>query len=298
MAAISTASLRRWSRAEPFRLLGIRAIDPKGQIPTTYAWSFDIQREIGARTSVDIGYVGNQARHLIFNRDLGQLPLNTTTAPGTTILSSVNFTNNAIRPFPGYTGVTYTEFGATSNYNALQTRLTRRFAKHLTVNVSYVWSKAMDETDTDGATIPYFLDRRREYGPAGFDHRHAFNADYVYELPAFAKQNEFLKKVVNGWQFAGVTRFWSGSPMDVTSNGNPGTLGGGQRADYLGGQIYNDSYKQSLQFFNPLVFGRPADGTLGSLGRNILYGPGYQNWDISLLQEHAHHGACYGAASL
>src|SRR5206468_9415807 len=66
---------------------------------------------------------------------------------GTTILLSVNFTNNAIRPFPGYTSVTYTEFGATSNYNALQTRLSRRFATHLTVNVSYVWSKAMDETD-------------------------------------------------------------------------------------------------------------------------------------------------------
>src|SRR5206468_4472987 len=89
---------------------------------------------------------------------------------GTTILLSVNFTNNAIRLFPGYTGVTYTEFGATSNYNALQTRLSRRFATHLTVNVSYVWSKAMDETDTDGASIGYFLDRRRDYARAGFDH--------------------------------------------------------------------------------------------------------------------------------
>jgi hypothetical protein len=262
--------------------VGIRAIDRKGQIPTTYSWSFDVQRELGAKTSLDIGYVGNLGRHLIFNRDLGQLPLNTTTAPGTTILSGVNFTNNAIRPFPGYTSVTYTEFGATSNYNALQTRLSRRFASHLTVNVSYVWSKALDETDTDSATLGYYLDRRREYGPAGFDHRHTFNADYVYELPAFAKQNEFLKTVANGWQLAGITRFWSGSPMDVTANGDPGTLGGGQRANYLGGNIYNSDYKQSLIYFNPLAFGRPANGSLGTLGRNVLVGPGYQNWDISL----------------
>ena len=70
--------------------------------------------------------------------------------------------------------------------------------------------------------------------------------------------------------------------MDVSANGDPGTLGGGQRADYLGGQIYNDGYRQSLQYFNPLVFGRPANGTLGTLGRNFLTGPGYQNWDISL----------------
>jgi hypothetical protein len=262
--------------------VGIRAVDEKGQVPTTYAWSFDIQRELGARTSLDIGYVGNLGRHLIYNRDLGQLPLNTTTAPGTTILSSVNFTNNAIRPYPGYTSVTFGEFGATSNYNALQTRISRRFAKSFTANFSYVWSRAMDEADTDGTTIGYYLDRRRDYARAGFDHRHTANIDYVYELPAFAKQNEFLKKVVNGWQFTGITRFWSGSPMDVSANGDPGTLGGGQRANYLGGPIYLDNYKQTLQYFTPLVFGRPVNGSLGNVGRNALTGPGYQNWDISL----------------
>jgi Carboxypeptidase regulatory-like domain/TonB-dependent Receptor Plug Domain len=262
--------------------VGIRAIDRKGQVPTVFSWSVDIQRELGKRTSLDVGYVGNLGRHLIYNRDLGQLPLNTTTAVGTTILSAVNFTNNAIRPFPGYTNVTYSEFGATSNYNALQMRLSRRFAKALTANVSYVWSKALDETDADGTTIGYYLDRRREYAPAGFDRRHAFNIDYVYELPAFAKSNGLAKRTINGWQLAGITRFWSGTPMDVTANGDPGTLGGGQRADYLGGQIYNDNYKSTLQYFNPLVFGRPANGTLGTFGRDVLYGPGYSNWDISL----------------
>jgi hypothetical protein len=140
----------------------------------------------------------------------------------------------------------------------------------------------MDTTDTDGASIGYYLDRNRDYARAGFDRRHVFNVDYVYELPAFVKDNAFLKPVVNGWQLAGITRFWSGSPMDVTANGDPGTFGGGQRANYLGGEIYNDNYRNTLQYFNPLVFARPANGTLGTLGRNALTGPGYANWDISL----------------
>ena len=261
--------------------VSVTAIDRKGQVPTYYSWSFDIQRELGAKTSLDIGYVGNQGRHLQYNRDLGQLPLNTTTTPGTTILSSVNFTNNAIRPFPGFTGVNFTEFGATSNYNALQTRLSRRFAAHLTLNAGYTWSKAMDEVDADGNAIGYFLDRRRDYARAGFDRTHVFNLDYVYELPNFAKHNGFAKSLVNGWQLAGITRFWSGAPLNVTANGDPGTLGGGQRADYLGGQIYPDSPNR-FQFFNPLAFGRPANGTLGNVGRNALTGPGIQNWDISM----------------
>ena len=185
------------------------------------------------------------------------MPLNTTTAPGTTILTAVNNTTNAIRPYLGYTNVNFTEFGATSNYNALQTRLTRRFATRLTMNVAFVWSKAMDEVDSDGTAIGYYLDRRRDYARAGFDRTKVFNVDYVYELPDFAKQNGILKRVVNGWQLAGFTRFWDGTPLNVSANGDPGTLGGGQRAVYLGGQIYPDTPTR-YNYFNPLVFGRPA----------------------------------------
>jgi hypothetical protein len=37
-------------------------------------------------------------------------------------------------------------------------------------------------------------------------------------------------------------------------------------------------------WFNPLVFGRPLDGTLGNTGRGILRGPGINNWDFSLFK--------------
>jgi hypothetical protein len=264
--------------------VNITAVDRKGQIPTIYSWSFDVQRELGAKTSLDLGYVGNLGRHLQYNRDLGQLPLNTTTAPGSTVLSAVNFVSNATRPYLGFQSINFTEFGATSNYNALQARVSRRFATHLTANASYTWSKAMDEVDADGNAIGYAYDRRRDYARAGYDRTHVFNVDYVYDLPQFAKNNGALKRVVNGWQLAGISRFVSGSPINVTANGDPGTLGannGGQRADYIGGTIY-PSNQNRFQFFNPLVFARPAQGTLGNLGRNALTGPGFQNWDISL----------------
>jgi hypothetical protein len=261
--------------------VNITAVDKKGQIPTTYSWSFDIQHELGAKTSVDIGYVGNEGRHLQYNRDLGQLPLNTTTAPGSTVLSSVNFVNNAARPYLGFQSINFTEFGATSNYNALQTRVSRRFASKLTANASYTWSKAMDEVDSDGNAIGYSYDRKRDYARAGYDRTHVFNVDYVYDIPGLTNANQLVKHVVNGWQFAGISRFVSGTPINVSANGDPGTFGGGQRADYIGGQIYPDSQNR-FNFFNPLVFARPAQGSLGNLGRNALTGPGFQNWDMSL----------------
>ena len=61
----------------------------------------------------------------------------------------------------------------------------------------------------------------------------------------------------------------------------PELWGGGQRADYLGGQIYPDNPTR-YNYFNPLVFGRPAQGTLGGMGRNALTGPGINQWDISM----------------
>ena len=268
--------------------VNVTAVDRKGQIPTTYSWSLDIQRQLGGNTSLDLGYVGNMGRHLQYNRDLNQLLLNTTTAPGSTVLSSVNFVNNAVRPYLGYQSVNFTEFGATSNYNALQVRLSRRFARNLTANVNYTYSKAMDEVDSDGNAIGYAYDRRRDYARAGFDRTHDLALDYVYNLPAFAKNSAVLKHVVNGWELAGITRFESGTPINVTSNGDPGTLGsgtgGGQRADYIGGQIYPNNQTR-FHFFNPLVFARPAQGSLGNLGRNALTGPGFQNWDISLYKD-------------
>jgi len=253
----------------------------EGKIPTTYSWSLDIQRQLTNQTSVDIGYVGNLGRHLQYNQDLNQLPLNTTTAPGYTGLTAVNGVSNAIRPYIGYGSINFTDFGATSNYNALQARISRRFSHSLTANASYTYSKAMDEVDSDGTAIGYSYDRRRDYARAGFDRTHVVSIDYIYDLPSFAKSNAVLKHVVNGWELGGITRFDSGTPINVTSNGNPGTLGSGVRANYLGGQIYPGDQTR-FQFFNPLVFARPADGTLGNLGRNALTGPGFQNWDISL----------------
>ncbi|MGH9720226.1 MAG: hypothetical protein ACRD8O_08440, partial [Bryobacteraceae bacterium] len=264
--------------------VGIRAINKEGEVPAIYTWSFGIQRELGSRTAIDAAYVGNTSRHLQHSRDINQLPLGTTT--GTTILRDANNTQNAIRPYRGYTVVNMTEFAATSNYHALQTRISRRFAQSFTANLGYTWSKSMSILDGDTAGLGYFLDRRREYGPAGFDRTHVFTIDYVYLLPNFAAHlgnSGAAQTLLNGWQISGITRFWTGPPLGVGSNGNAGTLGGGIRSDYLGGQIIPDT-QDRLNWFNPLVFGRPVDGSLGNTGKYVLRGPGINQWDFSVFK--------------
>ena len=265
--------------------VGIIAIDPEGKTPTIWTWSLGVQQELPGQIGLDVSYVGNVVKHLMYQRDINTLPLGTTV--NTPILTNANNTTQAIRPFKGFTNVTFVEYGASSNYHGLQTRLSRRFGTGLTFNVNYTWSKAIDETDTDTTTIPYFLNRLRERAVAGYDRTHVFTFDYIYGLPALGSKlgdHAVSRAVFNDWQISGVTRFWSGLPLTVGSNGNAGTLGGGPRANYLGGTIILEDYI-NRQWFDPLVFGRPKDGELGNTGRNFIRGPGFANFDLSVFKD-------------
>lgn len=264
--------------------VGLSTFDERGQVPTIYAWSFGIQRELGARTSIDASYIGNMGRHLQYRRDLNQLPLGTTQIPG--VLAGVNNTSNALRPYLGFTGINFTEFGATSNYNALQLRVSRRFAKSFTGNFNYTWSKTFSIVDNDTTQIDYAYDRRRQYGLAAYDRSHVVTMDFVYELPFFSGAPAAAKTLLGGWQVNGIVRFWSGPPATVTANGNIGALAGNspsQRADYVGGSI-DPQQQDRYNYFNAFAFGRPADGTLGNTGKSIIRLPGINQWDMSLFK--------------
>jgi hypothetical protein len=265
--------------------VAVTGFNPDYFTPTTYSWQFGIQRELPKKTVLDVAYVGNTARHLQYLRDLNQLPLGTTIS--TTILKDANNVNNAVRAFKGYTNVNFTDYGADSNYHALQARLSHRFSSIFTINANFTWSKTLDCTDTDTASIYYYLDRQREWGPAGFDRTRVLNIDYVYYLPKFGAWITHwspVRKALDGWQVSGITRFWDGLPLTVSSNGNSGTLNTGNvRANYLGGPVYPET-KTRNEYFNPLVFGRPLDGQLGATTKGFLRGPGVNNWDFSLFK--------------
>jgi hypothetical protein len=271
----------------PLFPVNITSFNKEGKIPTTYSWSLGVQHQLTSNMALDISYVGNATAHLQYQYDYNQLPLGTTV--NTPILTNVNRTTAAARPYKGYNNINFTDYGANSNYNALQIQLTRRFTKDIMISANYTWSKALDIIDVDNSPILYSYDRKREYGPADFDRTHVFTVNYVYTLPTLQNHNSFVKHTLGGWELTGITRFWSGTPFSVLAPGaDPGTLDGGGygtkvRADYIGGNVY-PAQKTWQQWFNPYAFARPLDGTLGTTGRNILRGPGINNWDISLFK--------------
>lgn len=266
--------------------VNLSAFEKENKTPTIYSWSLNIQQQLPGAMAIDAGYVGNVARHLQYRRDVNTLPLGAT-INDPNLLRNVNNVSNAIRPYRGYASIPTTDNNASSNYHSLQTRLSRRFGRDLTFNINYTWSKTISDAEADGDSVGYAFDRKRDRAPANFDRTQTLTFDYIYRLPGFGAKlssHALVKGLLDGWQISGITRYWTGFPLTVTSNGNPGTLGGGVRANYLGGDVI-PAVRDRYNWFNPLAFGRPPDGDLGNTGRGILRGPIIRQWDISLFKE-------------
>jgi hypothetical protein len=269
-----------------------RTMDKTGKIPTLYAWSLGVQRELPWQMALEATYVGNLGRHLQYMVDLNQFPLNYTTGGAPFNPDTINGTWLAVAPYKGYTQVVYTDYGANSKYNALQLRLQRRFSKSLTLSVDYTYSKNIDLSDTDD-TFNSVRDRfhpKLDYGPTGWDRPHVFNVNYVYNFPEFRNKNAFMRYVVGGWETSGVIRAWSGTPFSMYCGGTSGATGGNVGStevalcDRISGESVYSHPGNSIQWINPLAFSQPVNGTIGNTTRNEFRGPGYQNWNLSLFK--------------
>jgi hypothetical protein len=99
----------------------------------------------------------------------------------------------------------------------------------------------------------------------------------VYALPFSG--NVFAE----GWQVSGIFNLSSGAPFTPIVADISGLGTGGQRPNLAAGADLNDAVKGGIdQYFDPTLFVMPAPGTLGTVGRNSLRGPGFATVDMLL----------------
>jgi len=203
---------------------------------------------------------------------------------------------------------------AQSNYDSLQVRLEKRYSHGLQYQVSYTYAHALDNASSaslGSVNNGDFLDQRypnRNYGNSDFDVRHRFVFSYVYDLPfgrgrALGKNTSgVVNQILGDWQMSGVFSAATGNyytATDVTSVANTNDEGGGtvvvgssSRPAIIGNPNAKPCVPGTL--FNTCAFvddstpgysnSVPA-GTFGNAPRNDIVGPGYTEWDTSLVKQ-------------
>jgi len=195
-----------------------------------------------------------------------------------------------LRPYPGYGNIDVRDFSSTSNYHSLQVRANRRFAKSVQYSAAWTWSKSMDYADGNMSTVATIAPLRVwNYGKAGFDHTHTLIFSYTWDLPRYGGNQSLLHGLLDRWQISGITTFQSGAPLGVgvstTDNADLAGGGDGTRPVVLSNPILSKGQRTFSTFFNTAAFGRPAKGDHGNAPKDVIRGPGLNNWDLSI-QKH------------
>ena len=272
--------------------------------PYVQQWSLSVQRELARNTTLEVNYVGNKGTHLLNRTNYGQglPPANPALCDPTTGGDPTvgDCPKSARRPFPNITsslGFLGSQWNGYSSYNAGNVKLERRSSSIALVAV-YTWAKSLDDKSAAagvGSTNAFAghmneHNQALDYGRSDFDVNHRFVTSVVYQLPVGrgkrfgGSMNRAADLAVGGWQVTAITTFQKGFPYSILANDNFGLLTTfTQRANLVPGCNPNSGFTKSInQYFNTSCFTQPLAGQFGNSGRDILRGPGINNWDMGI----------------
>ena len=216
-----------------------------------------------------------------------------------------------VSPAPGFGEFSEFTVGDHSNYNALQTKLTKTFAHGFYMQGSFTWGKVLSYGDADLLQQLPPQDNsniKAEYGPSPYSIKERFVLNGRYELPLttwFRADNVPGRLLLGGWQVSAIFQGQTGLPLNVTDSSSsypadrPNVVPGVPR--YLSGYR---TFPGTHQYINPAAFtlpgyvpGQPTsspNGPIssisgaqisgGNLQRYSLTAPGLEQLDASIIK--------------
>ena len=271
-----------------------QGVDPNFRDPQSNQWSFTVERQVSASTSLRASYVGMHTYRLSVTEDLNQIAASRT-AYNTGATAGANVDTRA--PYQNWFSLLSTFNAAKANYRAIELEATRKIAHGLYFDANYTFSnnEANNQGDAPGSfagEVNYGLpvaDRfnlLRNYGNVSGTRHHRALISGVYQLPlgkgrAFLAGNGFAGKVLGGWDLTNITMLETGPWLTPSvsgaadqSNTNVANRSALQRADVVSNNFYKGQSR--AQYFNLAAFSTtPAGaGRFGNAGVGILQGPG------------------------
>jgi hypothetical protein len=282
------------------------AMDPSARAPYVQDWNFGLQRSFFNSFLIEAKYVASKGTHLPRNIEANPAVF----GPGATAQNA-----DQRRIYAGCTPTgtcalsTVGELADITNstYEAGQLSLSRRFTAGLGFNISYWYSKSLDDLSSmnlagassqplaganDLAQNPFNLDA--EHGPSLFDARHRVVASGSWQIRVPKTSAAFVRQVFGDWQFNLIASHNSPTPFTVYDSTNvslqansppisgipasrPNLIGNPNNGPHTVADWISASAFQRL---NPVT----QAGQFGNEGRDVVRGPAFTNFDASLIR--------------
>ena len=266
--------------------------------PLTWQWNFGLERQLPAQIKLTVNYVGNHGSQLYANQQL-------------------NYFSNGSRLNPARNAINIRANRADSEYNSLQTEVSRQFSRGVFFRIAYTYGKALDDASdvfaTFAAPTSYSANLspnglHQDWGPSVWDHRHYVSFSYVWAPTGFRSSNAAADTLLSAFtrhiSISGTTQLQSGyhstfnvSGLDTNGDGstandrplvgNPhmpidtagfdGTYLGLTHGIYYDAVTGNPTTPDKVHWLVP----KGPQFTPLEVGRNSYVNPMYQYWNIA-----------------
>jgi hypothetical protein len=292
-------------------------VDPHFRTPYSENVNYGLQYQITQDTMVEADYVGSFSKKAVATTDVNAPVQSVMQAQ----LNNAGFLNpDCARPLAACSIPTdpnssptgalqlFTDLSSgTSSSNQFQLTVDKRFSHDFNIRGAYTFAHTIDDQSGFRYNSSVYSDpfnHRFDRGSANFDIRHRIVISGIWKLPfehVLRNGNGFLRKLVGSWEVSGIAAFQTGTPFTIFSNTNSSQENiFFDRADIVGPiqyfparslHTFDPSTATCLGasvtgnfYFNPNAFDCASVPTFsfGNSGRNILRGPGRNNFDLSV----------------
>jgi hypothetical protein len=170
--------------------------------------SFEIEHQLGARTTISAGYEHLRGLHLIASVNQN--------VPACVAAGS----NNGCRPNPGFANNSQYSSLGDSHYDGLHISLVEKLSRWSAMRISYTYSKALDNVGEFFFSSPIDnFNIWQDYGRSDDDQRHrlVFNGS-VYSPSS--KAIHTWGRISHGFQLSAMVQYYSALPFNITTGTN------------------------------------------------------------------------------
>ena len=271
------------------------------------AFHLSVQQQLPLKTTLEVSYVGNHGVHIATLADSNQARLCTQaeiTNKSCTSSGTASLLNR--RPIPNFTDIlTETNFGFLT-YNALQTKLERRFANGIFLINSFTYSQAINNSSADleaqngDDAIVNIANIAGDRGPSGYNQPLNDTTSFIADVP-FGTGRRYggsapgwERQILGGWQLTGINSVTSGVPINLSYTANTNQVVSTTSSAYAlrpnlvssVQAVYGHTLTKTASavggYFNASQVTAPSGSQLfGNASRNNLRGPAFGQFDLA-----------------